>query len=93
MGMQTDVRNAYIDSQGGAAGVGPCRIKAIQYIAKSTSGSIVVADGDGGTTRLQIDTPTTSTSEYMLFPGEGVRFINDPYFNLVNVAAVTFFYG
>ena len=91
--MQTDVKNKYIASTGGAAGVGPTRIKAIQYIATGSSGSIVVADGDGGTTRLQIDTPTDSGMGYMLFPGEGVKFNNDPYFNLVNVAAVSFFYG
>lgn len=93
MTMQTDVKNKYIASTGGAAGVGPCRIKAIQYIAKTTSGSVVVADGQGGTTLLQIDTPTDSSAQYMIFPGEGVRFENDPYFNLTQVAAVTFFYG
>lgn len=91
--MQTDVKNAYVAGTGGAAGVGPCRIKAIQFIAKAVSGSVVVADGQGGTTRLQIDTPTDSSMQYILFPGEGVRFNNDPYFNLTQVAAVSFFYG
>lgn len=93
MAMQTDVKCKYIDTNGGAANVGPCRIKAIQYIAKTVSGSVVVADGNGGTTLLQIDTPTDSSAQYMIFPGEGVRFDVDPYFNLSQVAAVAFFYG
>ena len=91
--MQTDVSNKYISAAGGAAGVGPTRIKAIQYIATGASGSIVIADGNGGTTKLQIDTPTDSSAGYMLLPGEGVKFNSDPYFNLVGVAAVSFFYG
>lgn len=92
MTMQTDVKNKYMGATG-AAGVGPCRIKSIYLISKTTGGSVVVADGEGGTTRLQLDTDTTSSGLNILFPGEGVRFNNDPYVTMVNVASISFFYG
>jgi hypothetical protein len=90
--MQTDVKNKYMNATG-AAGIGGTRIKAVYLIASTSNGSVVVADGQGGTTRLQLDSSSDSAGVYMLLPGEGVRFINDPYVTLVNVASVSFFYG
>ena len=90
--MQTDVKNKYMGATG-AAGVGSCRIKSIYRISKATSGSVVIADGQGGTTRIQLDTDTTSSGVNILFPGEGVKFSNDPYVTMVNVASISFFYG
>ena len=90
--MQTDVKNKYMNATG-AAGIGTTRVKSICIIATGTGGSVVMADGQGGTTRIQLDSDTTSGTTYMLFPGEGVKFANDPYVTLVNVASVSFFYG
>ena len=90
--MQTDVKNKYMNATG-AAGIGSCRIKSVYVISTGASGSVVVADGQGGTTRLQLDTDTTSSGVNILFPGEGVKFNNDPYVTLTNVASVSFFYG
>ena len=90
--MQTDVKNKYMNATG-AASIGTCRIKSVYLISTGTSGSVVVADGQGGTTRLQIDTDTTSSGVNILFPGEGVKFNNDPYVTLTNVASISFFYG
>ena len=90
--MQTDVKNKYMNATG-AAGIGTTRVKGIYIIGTGTSGSAVFADGQGGTTRLQLDSDTTSSGVYMLFPGEGVKFNNDPYVTLTNVASISFFYG
>ena len=90
--MQTDVKNKYMNATG-AAGIGSTRVKSIYIISTGTSGSAVFADGQGGTTRLQLDSDTTSSGVYMLFPGEGVKFNNDPYVTLTNVASISFFYG
>ena len=90
--MQTDVKNKYMNATG-AAGIGTTRVKAVYLIATGTGGSAVFADGQGGTTRLQLDTDTTSSGIYMLLPGEGVKFNNDPYVTLTNVASISFFYG
>jgi uncharacterized lipoprotein NlpE involved in copper resistance len=92
MAMQTDVKNKYMNATG-AAGIGTARIKSLYLISTGTSGSVVMDDGQGGTTRIQLDSDTTSSAVNILLPGEGVKFTNDPYVTLVNIAAISFFYG
>ncbi len=90
--MQTDVKNKYMNVTG-AAGIGPVRIKSIYLVASTGVGSVVIADGQGGTTRIQLDSSSDSASVNILFPGEGVKFANDPYVTLTSIGSVSFFYG
>ena len=90
--MQTDVKNKYMNVTG-AAGIGTTRIKSIYLIASTGAGSVVIADGQGGTTRIQLDSSSDSAGVNILFPGEGVKFMNDPYVTLVSISSVSFFYG
>ena len=88
MSMQTDVKAVSIAGTG-AIGVGPCRIKGI-YFSTTTGGTVAFADGS--TTLISLTVPIGT--QYMLLPGEGVRFKTDPAATYTTaVGAVTVFYG
>lgn len=96
MGFQFDVKATTLTSTG-ALGIGQprARIKAVYYVA-GTAGSISLKDGgSGGTERLLLDTAasTAGGSTYILIPGDGIVFNDDPYLTLSGASSVTFFYG
>lgn len=82
----------------GATGIGlpRARIKAVYYVA-GTAGSISFKDGGaGGTERILLATPASTAgngSTYVLIPGDGVVFSEDPYLTITGPTSVTFFYG
>ena len=96
MTMQTDVKASRITStgsfqnEGGTANIGRCRVKAVHF--KGT-GTVALADGSGGTTRLTLDGGTNSDVNTVLIPGEGILFTNGVHGTLTTVSACTIFYG
>jgi len=81
-----------------ATGVGQprARIKAIYYVA-GTAGSISFKDGGAsGEEKILLATPASTAgngSTYVLIPGDGVVFKDDPYLTISGPTSVTFFYG
>lgn len=75
--------------------VGRSRIKAIYAVCGASAGSLVVADGSGGTTLLSLSTPTAANAGYihMLMPGEGILAQTGLHGTLTNVTSVTLIYG
>lgn len=59
-----------------------------------SAGSVVLKDGSGGTTLLEINVAAGATSPFPVFiPGEGILFSNSVYVDITTVASVTVFYG
>ena len=94
---QYDVRSKTMTSTE-ATGVGQprARIKAIYYVA-GTAGSISFKDGGAsGEEKILLATPASTAgngSTYVLIPGDGVVFKDDPYLTISGPTSVTFFYG
>ena len=94
---QYDVRSKTMTSTD-ATGVGQprARIKSIYYVA-GTAGSISFKDGGaGGEEKILLATPASTAgngSTYVLIPGDGVVFKDDPYLTISGPTSVTFFYG
>ena len=94
---QYDVRSKTMTSTD-ATGVGQprARIKAIYYVA-GTAGSISFKDGGAsGEEKILLATPASTAgngSTYVLIPGDGVVFKDDPYLTISGPTSVTFFYG
>ena len=78
----------------GSIGSGPARLRQVQ-VKSNTTGSprLVLKDGNGGTTVLDI-TFTTSDTHSINIPGNGIRFENDIYVHAKgDLDAMTFFYS
>jgi len=94
---QFDVK-AKTMTETGATGIGipRARIKAIYYVA-GTAGSISFKDGGAsGEEKILLATPASTAgngSTYVLVPGDGVVFKEDPYLTITGPTSVTFFYG
>jgi hypothetical protein len=94
---QFDVRSKTMVATG-ATGIGQprARIKSIYYVA-GTAGSISFKDGgSGGEEKILLATPASTAgngSTYVLIPGDGVVFKDDPYLTITGPTSVTFFYG
>lgn len=94
---QFDVRSKTMTTTG-ATGIGlpRARIKSIYYVA-GTAGTISFKDGgSGGEEKILLATPASTAgngSTYVLIPGDGVVFNNDPYITITGPSSVTFFYG
>lgn len=94
---QYDVRSKTMTSTA-ATGVGQprARIKSIYYVA-GTAGSISFKDGgSSGEEKILLATPASTAgngSTYVLIPGDGVVFKDDPYLTITGPTSVTFFYG
>jgi hypothetical protein len=94
---QFDVRSKTMTTTG-ATGIGQprARIKSIYYVA-GTAGSISFKDGgSGGEEKILLATPASTAgngSTYVLIPGDGVVFKDDPYLTITGPTSVTFFYG
>ena len=101
MGMQTDVlasQPATADGQlvdQAGNNIGRARVKAILIVPSASAGSVVFKDGgSGGNTKMTINTLASSTnSDYIILPGEGVLFSTNIYVDITNVASVMVWYG
>jgi hypothetical protein len=97
MGFQFDVKAKTLAATA-ATGIGQprARIKSIYFVA-GTAGYISFTDGGaGGTERIRLATPASTAgngSTYVLIPGDGVVFQDDPYLTISGPTSVTFFYG
>lgn len=71
------------------------RIKGVYAVCGASAGSVVIADGQGGSTLLTLETPTAANagSIYMLVPGEGLLAENGFYGTVTNTTSITLFYG
>jgi hypothetical protein len=93
MAMQYDVQASTISSSGSVYGA-RTRVKSIVITPTSTAGSVVLRDGGAsGTSRITINTTTSTVPFTVMIPGEGVLFSSTVYGTLTNVAAITVFYG
>jgi len=99
--MQTDIlasavrtSDGVMNDQAGNA-IGRCRVKAIYIAPAAGAGSVVLKDGSsGGATKVTINTIASSTStNYVLLPGEGLLFQTGVYADITDVASVMVFYG
>ncbi len=99
--MQTDIlesavrtNDGVLNDQAGNA-IGRCRVKAIYIAPAAGAGSVVLKDGSsGGATKVTINTIASSTNtNYVLLPGEGLLFQTGVYADITDVASVMVFYG
>jgi hypothetical protein len=99
--MQTDIlasavrtSDGVMNDQAGNA-IGRCRVKAIYIAPAAGAGSVVLKDGSsGGATKVTINTIASSTStNYVLLPGEGLLFQSGVYADITDIASVMVFYG
>ena len=91
--MQTDVKNKHLNADGEIY-AGPTRVKGM-VITSTGGGEGTVAFKDGGasgTTKIEIDVPSSATFHNILVPGEGVKFDTNVYVTLTN-CYISVFYG
>ena len=93
MAMQYDVKNVHANASGSLVGY-PTRVKSMIITSTGAgAGSVLLKDGgSGGTTRIEVDVPSTAAFHRAYIPGEGVRFTTDVYATLTN-CYVSIFYG
>jgi len=93
MAMQYDVKNVHANASGSLVGY-PVRVKGMIITSTGAgAGTMVLKDGgSGGTTLIEIDTPSTAAFHNVIVPGEGVRFSTNVYATLTN-CYVSVFYG
>ena len=93
MTMQYDVSNVHANASGSLIS-GRVRVKGM--IITSTgggAGAVLLKDGGvGGTTKMEVDVPSTAAFHNVIIPGEGVLFLTDVYADLTN-CYVSVFYG
>ena len=78
----------------GNVGTGPARLIAINAVCGASAGSIVLKDGSGGSTLLDLDTPGSATEQVNLYIGdEGMRFQDRIHATLTNVTSLTCIFG
>lgn len=100
--MQTDVlasavrtTDGVMNDQAGNA-IGRCRVKGIYIVPAAGAGSVVLKDGatSGGTNKITVNTIAGSTStNWVLMPGEGLLFQTGIYADLTDVASLMVIYG
>lgn len=71
------------------------RIKGIYYTNGASAGSVVITNGNGGSTLLTLNTPAAANADavYLLIPGEGILAENGLYATVTNTASTIIFYG
>jgi len=78
----------------GNVGSGPARLIAIHAVCAGSAGSIVLKDGSGGATLLDIDTPASATAVIETYIGDtGMRFQDRIHATLTNVTSLTCIFG
>jgi hypothetical protein len=100
--MQTDVlasavltSDGVMNDQAGNA-IGRCRVKGIYIVPAAGAGSVTLKDGStsGGSNRITVNTIANSTStNWVLMPGEGILFRTGIYADVTDVASVMVIYG
>ena len=86
-------RSAKVTSTGNV-GTGPARLIAVHAICGGSAGSIVLKNGSGGATLLDLDTPGSATAVIETYIGdEGMRFSNNIHATLTNVTSLTCFFA
>jgi|TARA_R100000231_G_scaffold130683_1_gene102441 hypothetical protein len=74
----------------GNVGTGPARLIAVHAICGGSAGSIVLKDGSGGSTLLDLDTPGSATAVIETYIGDsGIRFQDRIHATLTNVTSLT----
>ena len=74
----------------GNVGTGPARLIAVHAICGGSAGSIVLKDGSGGSTLLDLDTPGSATAVIETYIGDsGIRFSDRIHATLTNVTSLT----
>ncbi len=74
----------------GNVGSGPARLIAIHAVCAGSAGSIVLKDGSGGATRLDLDTPGSATAVIDTYIGDdGMRFETQIHATLTNATSLT----
>ena len=74
----------------GNVGTGPARLIAVHAICGGSAGSIVLKNGSGGTTLLDLDTPGSATAVIETYIGDsGIRFSDRIHATLTNVTSLT----
>jgi hypothetical protein len=93
MTMQYDVSNVHANATGALIGY-PTRVKTIVITSTGAgAGTVLLKDGGAsGTTKIEIDVPSTAAFHNVFIPGEGVRFMTDVYATLTN-CYISVFYG
>ena len=82
-------RSAKVTSPGNV-GTGPARLIAVHAICGGSAGSIVLKDGSGGSTLLDLDTPGSATAVIETYIGDsGIRFQDRIHATLTNVTSLT----
>lgn len=71
------------------------RIKGIYASCGTSAGSVVITDGDGGSTLFTMATPTAASAGtvYIIMPDQGILAENGLYGTVTNTASITIFYG
>ena len=78
----------------GNVSTGPARLIAIHAVCGASAGSIVLKDGSGGSTLLDLDTPASNTALVETYIGDtGMRFQTNIHATLTNVTSVTCIFG
>lgn len=90
--MQTDVKSNRVTATGLVYG-DRARVKGMYVVGGATAGTVVLQDGNGGTTLLTIDVPANAPGSNVFIPGEGILHQNSIYAVITNAAAATVFYG
>jgi len=93
MTMQYDVKNVHANASGSLV-TGRFRVKGMIITSTGAgAGTVLLKDGgSGGTTRIEVDVPSTAAFHNVVIPGEGVLFYTDVYATLTN-CYVSVFYG
>jgi len=75
--------------------IGRARVRAIYIVPAAGAGSVVLRDGGAsGSIKTTVNTLAASTSStYMILPGEGLLFNTDVHATVTDVVSVTVFYG
>jgi len=74
----------------GNVGTGPARLIAVHAVCGGSAGSIVLKDGSGGSTLLDLDTPGSATAVIETYIGDsGIRFQDRIHATLTNVTSLT----
>ena len=74
----------------GNVGTGPARLIAVHAICGGSAGSIVLKNGSGGATLLDLDTPGSATAVIETYIGDsGIRFSDRIHATLTNVTSLT----
>lgn len=102
MAMQTDVKSTkpltstgVFKTQADANCTFRTRIKGIYYTNGANAGSVVITDGQSGSTLLTLNTPAAANADavYILIPDQGILAENGLYGTVTNTASITLFYG